>query len=133
MRAFLKVSLPQVRLPLLGGALLVGLHLLAEYGAFAMLRFDTFTTAIFSQYRSTFTGPAASMLAGVLVLCCLGLLLPESLARGHARYARLGRGAPRPVALMPLGGMPLWLLLPRSRSSGSPSGCRWSRASCAGC
>ena len=109
-RAFLEVSLPQVRLPLLGGALLVGLHLLAEYGAFAMLRFDTFTTAIFTQYRSTFTGPAASMLAGILVLCCLGLLLLEGLARGDARYARLGRGAPRPVSLMRLGRLRLPVL-----------------------
>src|SRR6185295_3609185 len=43
-QVFLKVVLPQLRLPLLGGSLLVSLHLLAEYGAFAMIRFDTFTT-----------------------------------------------------------------------------------------
>lgn len=102
-RAFVGVVLPQLRLPILGGALLVGLHLLAEYGAFAMLRFDTFTTAIMTQYRSTFAGPAATMLAGVLVLCCLGLLLLEGSVRGHARYARLGPGAPRPVRALRLG------------------------------
>jgi iron(III) transport system permease protein len=89
------VVVPQLRLPIVGGALLVGLHLLAEYGAFAMLRFDTFTTAIISQYRSTFNGPAAASLAGVLVLCCLGLLLFENVARGGGRYARIGSGVPR--------------------------------------
>ncbi|HVJ35671.1 MAG TPA: ABC transporter permease subunit, partial [Terriglobia bacterium] len=74
-RIFLRVVLPQLRLPIWGGALLVGLHLLAEYGLYAMIRFDTFTTAIFDQFQSTFNGPAANMLAGVLVLCCLLLLI----------------------------------------------------------
>ena len=69
-----RVVLPQLRLALCGGALLVSLHLLAEYGLFAMIRFDTFTTAIFEQFQSTYNGAAAQMLALVLVLSCLGLL-----------------------------------------------------------
>ncbi len=48
----------------LRGALLVALHLLAEYGLYVMIRFDTFTTAIYDQFQSTFSGPAANMLAG---------------------------------------------------------------------
>ena len=79
----------------LGRLLLIALHLLAEYGLYAMIRFDTFTTAIFDQFQSTFNGPAANMLAGVLVLCCLGLLLLEALSRGRARYARVGSGSAR--------------------------------------
>ena len=43
---FRQVVLPQLRPALLGGTLLVGLHLLAEFGALQMLRFPTFTTAI---------------------------------------------------------------------------------------
>jgi iron(III) transport system permease protein len=35
------------------------------------------------------------MMAGVLVLCCFGLLWLESIARGGERYARLGPGAAR--------------------------------------
>lgn len=100
---FFRVILPQLRLPILGGSLLVGLHLLAEYGAFAMVRFDTFTTAIVEQYRSTFNGPAANALAGVLVLCCLFLLVGESGARGRARYARIGSGVARPAPRRSLG------------------------------
>ncbi len=112
-RVGIGVVLPQLRLPILGGSLLVGLHLLAEYGAFAMLRFDTFTTAILQQYRSTFNGPAAASLASVLVLCCFLLLLVENAARGGARYARVGSGAPRPRWPMRLGraGLPMALLL----------------------
>ncbi|MEA1146355.1 iron ABC transporter permease, partial [Klebsiella pneumoniae] len=66
---FMRVVLPQLRLAICGGALLVGLHLLAEYGLYAMIRFDTFTSAIFDQFKSTFNGPAANMLAAVLALC----------------------------------------------------------------
>jgi iron(III) transport system permease protein len=93
--SFVRVVVPQLRPAILGGALLVGLHLLAEFGALQMLRFPTFTTAIYDQYRSSFNGPAANMLAGVLVLCCLVLLLGELRLRGHRRYARVGGGTAR--------------------------------------
>ncbi len=98
------VVLPQLRPALLGGALLVGLHLLAEFGALSLLRFPTFTTAIYDQYGSTFNGAAATAMAGVLVLLCLFLLLAELRLRGDRRYSRVGRGAARsatPVALGP--------------------------------
>ena len=94
-RVFLRVVLPQLRLAVCGGSLLVGLHLLAEYGLFVFVRFDTFTTAIVDQFQSTFNGPAATMLAGVLVACCLALLAFEMLVRGEERYARVGSGAAR--------------------------------------
>ncbi|MDO5752091.1 iron ABC transporter permease [Arthrobacter sp.] len=125
-RVFFRVVLPQLRLATAGGALLVSLHLLAEYGAFAMIAFDTFTTAIYDQFRSTFNGAAANMLASVLVLFCLLLLLAESRTRGSARYARVGAGvqsgptrlklgayqAPGQLALIAVAvlalGVPLW-------------------------
>lgn len=92
---FFRVVLPQLRLAIWGGSLLVGLHLLAEYGLYVMIRFDTFTTAIVDQFQSTYNGPAASMLAGVLVLCCFALLGLEAGTRGQERYARVGSGAAR--------------------------------------
>ena len=100
---FLRVQLPQLRVALLGGSLLVALHLLAEFGALQMLRYPTFTTAIYDQYRATFNGPGATMLAGVLVLLCLVLLLAEIRLRGRRGYARTGRGAARPVRPVALG------------------------------
>ncbi|EAQ00463.1 Binding-protein-dependent transport systems inner membrane component [Janibacter sp. HTCC2649] len=90
---FRRVVLPQLRLAISGGSLLVGLHLLAEYGAFAMIQFDTFTTAIMSQYQSTFNGVAGSMLAGVLVLLCFLMLWLEARTRGRARLSRIGSGS----------------------------------------
>ncbi|MCT7659304.1 ABC transporter permease [Mycobacterium deserti] len=126
---FFRVVLPQLRLAILGGGLLVGVHLLAEFGAFAMVRFDTFTVAIFQQFQTTFDGAAGSMLAGVLVLLCLALLVAEAVARGNARLARIGSGAPRRATPITLGrnailvqaalaglavlslGVPIWTIL----------------------
>ncbi|HVZ15359.1 MAG TPA: iron ABC transporter permease [Bauldia sp.] len=114
LRRFFRVVLPQLRLAILGGALLVELHLLAEYGLFAMIRFDTFTTAIFEQFQSTFNGPAANMLAGVLAVCCLAFLAFDAAARGHMRFARLGQGTARAPQLqeLPPGAAALCLVLP---------------------
>jgi iron(III) transport system permease protein len=92
-RVFFRTVLPQLRLALCGGSLLIGLHLLAEYGLFAMIRFDTFTTAIIDQFQSSYNGTAANMLGGVLVVTCLSFLFLEALSRGHERYARVGSGA----------------------------------------
>ena len=107
-RVFGRVVLPQLRLALCGGALLIGLHLLAEYGLFVMIRFDTFTTAIVDQFQSSYNGPAANMLGGVLLICCIALLVLEIQIRGDRRYARLGAGAARRPRTQRLG----WLTLP---------------------
>ena len=104
---FRRVQLPQLRVALLGGSLLVALHLLAEFGALQMLRYPTFTTAIYDQYRATFNGAGATMLAGVLVLLCLLLLLAELRLRGHRGYACTGVGAVRPVRPVRLGALTL--------------------------
>lgn len=98
-----RVLLPQLRPALLGGALLVGLHLLAEFGALAALRFATFTTAIYDQFQSTFDGAAATTLAGVLALLCLLLLGGEQRFVGRVRVARVGSGAARATRTHRLG------------------------------
>src|SRR3984957_19594631 len=54
---FFRVVLPQLRPALLGGVLLVALDTLVEFGAFALLRFRTFTTELYAQYRTGLAGP----------------------------------------------------------------------------
>ncbi|MBM7808359.1 iron(III) transport system permease protein [Geodermatophilus bullaregiensis] len=108
---FRRVQLPQLRVAVLGGGLLVALHVLAEFGALAMLRYPTFTTAVYDQYRATFNGPGATMLAGVLVLLCLVLLLAEIRLRGSRGYARTGAGAARQLRPVRLGALTVPALL----------------------
>lgn len=101
-RVFVRVVLPQLRLPIWGGALLIGLHLLAEYGLFALVRFDTFTTAIFDRFQSAFNAPAANMMAESWPCVALGCSWWN---RRHAaaRYARLGPGSARQAPVARLG------------------------------
>jgi iron(III) transport system permease protein len=103
MAVFLRVILPQLRPALLGGMLLVALDTLVEFGAFALLRFRTFTTAIYSAYRAGFSGAEPALLAVVLILLCLLCLLAEYLVRGRSRYSRLARGTRREAARYSLG------------------------------
>lgn len=102
-QVFRRVVLRGTAPALLGGALLVGLHTLAEFGALQMLQFPTFTTAIYDQYRSAFNAAPANALAVVLVFFCLILLTAEFALRGRARLARVGAGAARPVERLALG------------------------------
>ena len=97
--ALLRVVVPHQRPAIAGGALLVALHLLAEFGVLQMMQYPTFTTSIMQQFAVGFSNAAGSLLAAVLVLLCLAFLALEVPLRGRARIARLGPGArQRPVA-----------------------------------
>jgi iron(III) transport system permease protein len=100
---FLRIVLPQLRPALLGGMLLVALNVLVEFGAFTLLRFRTFTTELYAEYRIGFDGPGAALLAVVLLALCLTFLALEHMVRGHARYARIGRGTRRRATPLALG------------------------------
>ena len=102
---FAKIVLPQVRPALLGGALLVALHLLAEFGVLAMLRFPTFTTAILDQYEAAFDTTAGSVLATVLMVLTALVLTGERFARGRVSLARIGSGVRVQPQRVPLGSM----------------------------
>lgn len=101
--SFVRVVLPQLRPALLGGMLLVALGVLSEFGAFQMLRFRTFTTEIYAEYRTSFDNSGASLLACLLILLCLVCLACEFRVRGRARYERVDRGARRPALRYHLG------------------------------
>jgi len=100
---FWRIILPQLRPALLGGVLLVALDVLVEFGAFALLRFRTFTTAIYGAYRAGFSGAEPALLAIILLFLCILCLTAEFFVRGRARYGRLARGARRRAAQYPLG------------------------------
>ncbi|MDE0132672.1 MAG: iron ABC transporter permease [bacterium] len=72
LKVFWTVTLPQLRPSLTAGALLVGLYTLSDFGAVSLLRYDTFTRAIYLEYAGRVDRrPAlglAAVLAGVAVL-----------------------------------------------------------------
>ncbi|MBI5106074.1 MAG: helix-turn-helix domain-containing protein, partial [Solirubrobacterales bacterium] len=94
-RTFYRVTLPRLRLALLGGGLVIALHLLGEYGGFAVLRYRTFTTEIYNAYKLGFDAASAALLSLVLVVVCILVLSGEMGLRGHSSHARIGAGAAR--------------------------------------
>jgi iron(III) transport system permease protein len=99
--AFRRVVLPQIRPAILGGSLVVMLALLAEFGAFEILDFRTFTTEIFTELQVD--RGAASALSLLLVLLGILVLVGEGRASGRGRVRRAGPQASRPPTRHRLG------------------------------
>ena len=101
---FFRVVLPQLRLAILGGGLLIGVHLLAEYGAFAMLRFSTPSPPrSSSSSRPRSTAQRAARSPACWCCCAWCCWSPRRRRAGNARYARIGAGAPRAATPIRLG------------------------------
>lgn len=108
--AFFRVTLPQLRTAIAGGALIIALHTFAEFGALELLRFRTLTTAIVQRVAVLSAPEAARTLSLVLALGSLGLLVLDQLVRGRPSSARTGSGVARAPTLWRLGRMRwLWL------------------------
>ena len=89
LRTFWTVTVGQARVAIFGGAILVGLVVLAEFGAFEILGYQTLTTEIYNEFQVGFNEPAACALSLILVL--LGaLLLASEDSRAGSRPDRRG-------------------------------------------
>jgi len=95
LRTFWKVTVGQARLAIFGGSMLVGLVVLAEFGAFEILGFRTLTTEIYTEYSVGFNAPEACAFSLILVVMGATMLIGEGAARGGGRSSRIGAGAAR--------------------------------------
>ncbi len=95
---FWRVTLPNLRPAIAAGGLLVALYTLSDFGAVSLLRYNSFTRAIFVQYLSSFDRHLASLLSLALVVFTIILLLLErkSRGRGRPRHYRSGAGVRPP-------------------------------------
>lgn len=101
--AGLRLTLPQLRPSIAAGSLLVALYTLSDFGAVSIMRYETFTWAIYQQYQSSFDRSIAAVLSLVLVLLAAVILMSGGFARTRGRYSRPGSGSPRPFKLVRLG------------------------------
>lgn len=98
-RTFFRVVLPSLRPAILGGCLIVVLVLVSEYGAFEIVRFQTFTTEVFTEFQ---VNPAAAGALSIpLILIGIIVVTGESLVPVPRASARPGM---RRRALVPLRG-----------------------------
>ncbi len=102
-RTFMRVTLAQLMPAIAAGSLLVGLYVLRDFGAVSLLRYETFTWAIYLQYNTSIDRSMAAALALVPVVLAAGVLYLESRSRQtRARY-NAGARSERAPAPIPLG------------------------------
>lgn len=97
-----QVTLPALRPGLTAGALLVALDILAEYGTVALLRYETFSSAIFVQLSGRYDRSAAAILSSILVSLAILFLWGELRLQGRARFTQM-ESSWRPAPITPLG------------------------------
>jgi len=100
---FVQVILPQLRPGFLAGGLLVGLHVLGDFGVVSLMRFETFSYALYLQYAASYDRIYAACLALMLLALTIAILFLEArLLRGLLLH-RTGSGTSRRTAPQQLG------------------------------
>ncbi|MDY7221011.1 iron ABC transporter permease [Halalkalibacterium halodurans] len=84
-QVFWRVNLPFLRPAIGAGAILVALYVLSDFGAIAMMRYTTFTAAIYYQMGS-YDNVSATVLSVVLILLTLIILWIEARTRKKQKY-----------------------------------------------
>jgi len=86
LRVFSTVTLPQLRPALVSAGLMVGLYTVSDFGAVSLLRFDTFTRAIYTLHAGQIDRRPAAALSVILMAVALVILLAERKTRSRAGY-----------------------------------------------
>lgn len=101
---FRRVTLPILIPAIAAGGLLAVLYALADFGAVSLLQFDSFSRAIYVQYRASFDRALAAILALMLIALTLLVTWGEGRLRRRAgAYAGPVRASRRPATVVPLG------------------------------
>lgn len=106
---FFRVVLPMARPWIAGGATLVMMEALADFGAVSIFNYDTFTTAIYKAWFGFFSLPAAAQLSSLLVTLVFGLIVLEQQLRKRMRFAQ-SRLAPQAERIV-LQGWHKWMAI----------------------
>jgi iron(III) transport system permease protein len=100
---FWHVTLPHLRPSIVAGGLLVALYTLSDFGAVSLMQYNSFSRAIYVQYRGAFDRDYAAALGLLLVILTVMLLAGETWTRGRRQYHRSTVGVSRPRTRVQLG------------------------------
>jgi iron(III) transport system permease protein len=104
-RVFFFVVFPQLLPAFLAGTLLVSLHVLGDFGVVSLMRYETFSYALFLQYTASYDRVYAAWLALMLLGLTGGLIYAEAWLLRTRQFYRTGSGTARIRTPIPLG---LW-------------------------
>lgn len=100
---FINVVLPQLKPAYFAGSLLVALHVFGDFGTVSLMRFETFSYALYQQYIAAYDRIYAAWLALMLLGLTTAALVLEYRLLKKAIFYRLGRGAARERKYLELG------------------------------
>lgn len=109
-QTFWQVTLPALRPAWLSGALLTALHVLGDFSVVSLMRYPTFSAAIYQQYTAAYDRVYSAWLALLLLaLTALTLWLEARLMRG-VWLGRISPATVRPPTRLRLGAwsVPAW-------------------------
>lgn len=94
--SFRRVTLPLLMPAIGAGAILAALYTLSDFGGVAMMRHNTLTVSIMTNYQTSIDRTAGAAMSMLLVVFAVVLLLIETAIRGKRRYddasGNVGRG-----------------------------------------
>lgn len=98
-----RVVFPMITPGILAGWLIISLYTLGDFGAVALMRFEVFSYAIYTQYSGAFDRVYAAALALLLLALTSVPLYLESRLLKHHNLSRIGSGVARRHATIRLG------------------------------
>ncbi len=100
---FWRVILPQLRPAFYASGLIISLHVLGDFGVVSLMRYETFSYALYIEYTFSFEHIYAAWLALMLLGFTVGLLYVETRFLKRVELHRAGRGTSRQSSIVPLG------------------------------
>ena len=86
--SFWRICLPMARPWIVGGALLVMMETLSDFGTVAIFNYDTLTSAIYKSWFGLYSLPAALQVASVLLIFVVVITLLERHSRASQRFSQ---------------------------------------------
>lgn len=102
-QVFTQIVLPQLRPAFLAGGLLIGLHVLGDFGVVSLMRYETFSYALYLQYAASYDRIYAACLALMLLALTAAVLVLEARLLRGLLYHRTGSGTLRETTELRLG------------------------------
>ena len=84
--AFRRVTLPLLMPAIGSGSILAALYTLSDFGGVALMRHNTLTVSIMTNYQTSIDRTAGAAMSMMLVVFAVALLFIESTIRGRRRY-----------------------------------------------
>lgn len=102
-KVFIKVILPLVRIPLIGGLMLVMMEIVSDYGVIKYFNIPTVSSVIFKSWFGMGETGVAFRLSFYVMISIIGLQTIEEIIRGRKKY-NLVIGRTKPITAIKLKG-----------------------------